>query len=1447
MATFPAIHIEGGLLGPDVLEQLLSGDLPGQKPADFGLAARRNLTDEIAAAFADARALWGVFQHRLQRLPAADLATGVTRDAWAIPLLGLLGYELSYNQRAHEIDGLTFAISHRAGEAEDAPPLHIVGARQDLGRVPASGRPRLAPHSLVQEYLNRTEHLWGVVTNGLSLRLLRNCTFVRRQAYVEFDLQAILEENRFQDFAALYRLLHRSRLPRGMADPGDCLLEQYHAHSVKQGGRVREHLRDGVEECIIRLANGFLAHTANDDLRRRVSPACTGNERISADNLYRQLLRLVYRFLFLLVSEDRGLLGTEPLYREHYGIARLRRLVEQRAAYTDHDDLWHSLRLLWRVLIIDRAQPSLGNRTMAALLGLPVLNGDLFAIQDLDEGSLANEDLLPAFWRLAWYQENRSSPPRRVNYAALDVEELGSVYESLLDFHPAIDHDSMGRPTFRLDPGSERKRTGSYYTPPELVGELIKSALEPVLAERLKAQPKQPAKAILSLRICDPACGSGHFLLAAARRLGKELARVQSGEEEPAPERVRASIREVVSHCIYGVDKNPLAVDLCRVALWLESQTADKPLTFLDHRIRCGDSLVGVFDLEVLKDGIPDKAFEPLAGDDKEVARALARRNRAERAGQYTLPGWDASGTLTELKRQSRAVDEIEDDSPETIHRKRQLFEQSHKDAAWLRQKHACDLWTGSFFQPLTEENRAITSATLAKHLAGRQPDPRVLGLAGHIALHHRFFHWPLEFPDVFADGGFDVMLSNPPWEHVELKEQEFFAARDARIATVATKAARTRLIRELRETNPRLHTEFLEALRATDAARLFLSASGNFPLTGRGRINTYAVFAELAAKATNAQGRAGLVLPKGIATDDTTKLFFSSLVQAGRLIELIGFENEEFVFPAVDHRVTFCIITLGGGASPETRSRIAFYIRRFSQLSEEHRFFSLEKSDFWLLNPNTGNCPIFRSKADAELTKAICRRVPVLWREATDDQSDANPWKLRFSQGLFNMSSDSHHFRTATELEADSYRLEGNVFVSPYDRYLPLYEAKMLHQFDHRFSTYEGATEKQLNVGILPQPSVDQKRDPSFVVQPRYWVREEVVESAIPKYPEPLALALQAEHRPSIQRVLALWAAGYHYNRENRKEADKLLYTAARFNLDRLIARSFGDNKDGDIAASLERDFPLTETDAQAVVQHLNAPEELARELVERFSPKWFLGWRETTNSTNERTLICSVVPKSAVGHKFMLMLGHYDSGRRLCLEATLNSLATDYCARQKLGGTSFSYFVLRQLPVISVPSLDKPAPWTKGSSLASWISLRALELTYTAHDLASLARGCGYNGPPFIWDETRRFEIRCELDAAIFHLYLPCQGNGEWQRAEEEAAEHLSALKEHFPTPRNAVAFILDQFPIIRQKDEERHCHFRTKDRILQIYDAMLAAQSTGALYRNSLEPSQGGQSRS
>ena len=429
---------------------------------------------------------------------------------------------------------------------------------------------------------------------------------------------------------------------------------------------------------------------------------------------------------------------------------------------------------------------------------------------------------------------------------------------------------------------------------------------------------------------------------------------------------------------------------------------------------------------------------------------------------------------MNDLNRQSREVDAIADDSPEAIHRKRDLYQRERAGPTWQRQKQACDLWTAAFFQPLfVPTHRPSRRRLWPSSWRAAAIDGRLCGLARTLSDQQHFFHWPLEFPEVFADGGFDVVLSNPPWERIKLQEQEFFAARDPRIATASNKAARAKLIKQLPTTNPELHHAFVEALRAASGASASLRHGGRFPLCGRGDINTYAVFAELSSTAIKPMGRAGLVLPRGIATDDTTKLYFSSLVDEGRLVQLIGFENEEFIFPAVDHRVTFCTLTIGRGSESESPSRIAFYIRRFAQLSEEHRFFSLSKNDFWLLNPNTGNCPIFRTSADAELTKAIYRRVPVLWREARGDSPESNPWRLSFKT-LFHMSNDSHHFRTVDDLEADGYRHEGNTFVSPFNRYLPLYEAKMLHQFDHRFSTYEGATESQLNVGILPQPPIE-------------------------------------------------------------------------------------------------------------------------------------------------------------------------------------------------------------------------------------------------------------------------------------------------------------------------------------------------------------------------------------
>ncbi|MFT0817997.1 DNA methyltransferase [Synechococcus sp. W60.3] len=743
----PSIRIEGGLFSSDLLEQLDRNDLPGQRAADFGLSG--SLSDEVAAVFSEARALWDMFQQRLQRLgdqSSPAQITRVTRNQWHIPFFSLLGYDLQPNAEPLLIGNVAFPISHRAGPNPDAPPVHLVAKTQVLGAIDQTTRPRRSPHALLQQYLNQSDALWGIVTNGAVVRLLRNSTLISRQSYLEIDLEAIFTDNRFDDFLRAYRLLHRSRLPQGHADAERCLLEQYYRTAIEQGGRVRERLREGVEQAITTLASGFLA---------------TGYQPPSALQFYRDLLRLVYRMLFLLVAEHRGLFGTTDLYRDHYSISRLVHLSSERNAYTDDVDLWHSVRALWYVLRDEK---------LAEKLGVAPLNGDLFTELPLDHCRLRNRDLLHAIWRLAWYRPTEREQPRRVNYAALDTEELGSVYESLLDYHPVITGG-----TFTLSLGSERKTTGSYYTPPQLVQELVTSTLKPVLAERLQAARTQEAKiaALLNLKVLDPACGSGHFLLAAARYLGRELARLRSQEDEPSPDAVRQSVREVIAHCIYGVDKNPLAVELARVALWIESHDVDKPLTFLDHRIKCGDSLVGILNLDVLKTGIPDDTFAPLSTDDKEIANSLKKRNRSEcrslASGQMRLPFAPAQ-VVAALGSKHHDIEAIADDSPAAVREKKNRYERLLADPKRLRLIEACDLWTAAFFQRFTPEllksHAAITTDVVTDHLA-ELAHPQALAAAQALAVENRFFHWPLEFPEVFhpsphRSGG----ESTPPSPH---------------------------------------------------------------------------------------------------------------------------------------------------------------------------------------------------------------------------------------------------------------------------------------------------------------------------------------------------------------------------------------------------------------------------------------------------------------------------------------------------------------------------------------------------------------------------------------------------------------------------------------------------------------------------------------------------------
>ena len=286
--------------------------------------------------------------------------------------------------------------------------------------------------------------------------------------------------------------------------------------------------------------------------------------------------------------------------------------------------------------------------------------------------------------------------------------------------------------------------------------------------------------------------------------------------------------------------------------------------------------------------------------------------------------------------------------------------------------------------------------------LRGLEADPEALAPAQRreverLAREYQFFHWHLAFPEVFEGGGggrsvggFDCVLGNPPWEHTELKEKEWFAERKPEIVGAHTGAARKRLITTLKDEDPLLHAAFTVALRKHDNVSHLMRDTGRFPFCGRGRVNLYAVFAEAMRTLLNEWGRIGCVLPTGIATDDTTKRFFQDVVSTRALASLFDFENKGIFFPDVHRNYKFCLFTAGRGLRPTAdRAEFVFFAHTVDALRDPERRFVLSPEEIRLLNPNTRTCPIFRSGRDAELTKAIYRRVPVLVREAQDGQPE--------------------------------------------------------------------------------------------------------------------------------------------------------------------------------------------------------------------------------------------------------------------------------------------------------------------------------------------------------------------------------------------------------------------------------------------------------------------------
>ena len=504
---------------------------------------------------------------------------------------------------------------------------------------------------------------------------------------------------------------------------------------------------------------------------------------------------------------------------------------------------------------------------------------------------------------------------------------------------------------------------------------------------------------------------------------------------------------------------------------------------------------MGVQDIDVLEAGIPDDAYKAVTGDDKKTATQYRKRNRQERQGQTALPTLQPAADA--MAAEWAAFAGLEERSPAEVKAKEEQYQELRgPDTPWWQQKVACDLWAYAFFarlQPQTSGRPATVPTTdnVRQALANRSTQPPMEDWAVAASLTNEFFHWPLEFPDVFENnGGFDVVLGNPPWERIKLQEKEFFETRDRRIADAPNKAARDRLIRVLPDENPALAREFSEALHQAESVSRFVRGSNRFPLTGRGDVNTYSVFAETARSVCNSTGRVGIIVPSGIATDDTTKLFFADLVDNHSLVSLYDFENREGVFPGVHRSYKFCLLTLTGAESPSPQADFAFFLYRTEQLQDAGRRFALATADFALFNPNTRTCPVFRTQQDANIAAKLYRRAGIFWKEAQAGEPERNPWGISF-QRMFDMSNDSGLFRTREQLEQSGWRLDGNVFVKEDERYLPLYEAKLFHQYDHRFATFHDVDEPALSAGNAHNMSVDEKVDPSAVVIPRYWVPE--------------------------------------------------------------------------------------------------------------------------------------------------------------------------------------------------------------------------------------------------------------------------------------------------------------------------------------------------------------------
>ena len=1322
---YTSIHIYGHLLSDDILHNIeRDNTLIGNRDQDFGMDI--SVSSTIDYVWSSLRNDWNFYKERAgnERLVNKDpYGTRRARDLME-RLLQSLGYKLDRQVANIEVAGTGYDISYTCTDLGNMPFVIIGenittdGSINTLDKCSldyrAKGNMRKkSAHATMLEYLNATENVYGIISNGQILRIIRNSGQLVKLTYIEFDLRRMLEEDKYTEFCLMFRLLHASRFRTSGDEP--CVMERWFNMSIESGNRIRNGLSRAVQTTMETIGNAVLTSKGegNDALRRAFADGT-----MDAAKLNKELIHFIYRLLFLFIIEERGLVYQIPdsvdapdykqqcqwqdIYKKYYAASRLRRLSElSYLKQRQYSDLWQGLMDTFHLFEPD---------TFGEKLGIKPLGGVLFGTETLHwlkQCQVSNRDLLAAFAALNEFTDERQQRVK-INYSSLDVEEFGSVYEGILEMRPFVQPGVAASDwQFGFVGGLDRQSTSSYYTRPDLVQNLIKTTLEPVIKEKMAncATTEEKIKALLNMKVCDAASGSGHIVLAMARTIAWYVCTLRTGEDNPASLDYRQALREVISRCVYAVDYNPDAVELCKVVLWIEGYCAGKPLSFLDHHIRCGNSVLGVSDLQMLIDGVPDKA---LTAEDKDTLKALKKLNQEAvkavngNTGNEPTFGFENSFGIEEmsiaqigLADKIRFINHLPEDTLEQEIVKQLRWQELMASARVDCLRRACDIYAYAFYHTVKADElykdkgdtdkeldleaevpytktvmRALQEIEAMECLEKGKPLPtyyRQLSAdfkteVKRMAEEQRFFHWCVEFPEVFAaNKGFDVMCGNPPWDKLQMEEEKWFAGKDEDIVKAANQADRKKKIVKLQTSSPELYNEFIQACNNITNQSSFVKNSGRFPLTAVGKLELSSLFAELCLSFTKEAW--GLVVPRGIITDIGNQFFVSKLIDENRLISLYDFENREKLFE-IDSRKNFCLLSVGKAKESTHDVNGGFYLTRIDHMLDPRRIYTLRTDDFARLNPNTKTCPVFRTSRDAKLTAKIYRNSTILYNEITGD----NPWNVKFGS-MFNMSTDSYLFRTYAQLTAQGATLKGNTFTTiDGEIYVPLYEGKMIWHYNHHFGSWPTEGERPNSINT---PSEDELGNPDSCIMPWYWVPLAAVKDRLVKY-----------------------------------------------------------DKDGNV--------------------------------VWEWKHKWLFAFRDIARGVDMRTFIIAPIPDAkGVGNTATLLYAERGCMPGASLYGMMSSLIFDYTTRQKIGGTHVSISFVKQFPVLTPDQIPSTMQWQ--------IVKRVAELCYFNHDMDGWASELWEEmseeqrselpqlgaHQPWVYNPERRAILQAELDAIFAHLY--------------------------------------------------------------------------------------------